>query len=66
MLVKKMNYEQSVKRLREICDKLRDESTSLEETSKLYKEGKALLAECRSMLEGFSKEISEVSGDERD
>ena len=58
MSVMMMNYEQSVKRIREICDKLRDENTSLEETAKLYKEGSALLKECREALEKISLEIS--------
>lgn len=59
-----MNYEQSVKRLREICDKLRDENTSLEEIAKLYKEGSKLLEECKKMLDQISAELSEEKTDE--
>ena len=63
-LVMKMNYEESVKRLREICDRLRDENTSLEETAKLYKEGSKLLEECKKMLGRISAELSEEKPNE--
>lgn len=53
------DYEKSVKRLREICDRLRDESTTLEETAKLYKEGSRLADECLKMLDRISSELSE-------
>lgn len=59
-----MKYEESVKRLREICDKLRDENTTLEETAKLYREGIALADECKKMLDGFSAVLSEEKPDE--
>ncbi len=54
-----MNYEESVKRLREICDLLRNESTPLEETARLYKEGAKLLEECKSALDKAEKEITD-------
>lgn len=53
----KMKYEDAVKRLREICEKLRDENTTLEETAELYKEGTALVKDCERLLEGFSAGI---------
>lgn len=53
----KMKYEEAVKRLREICEKLRDENTTLEETAELYKEGTALVKDCEQLLEGFSAGI---------
>lgn len=59
-----MKYEEMIKRLREICDKLRDENTTLEETAKLYKEGTKLADDCKLMLEQFSAELSEGGGDE--
>ncbi len=49
-----MSYEESIKRLREICDRLRDENTTIEETAALYKEGKKLVDECQKMLDSFS------------
>lgn len=52
-----MNFEESIKRLREICDKLKDENTSLEETIVLYKEGMALSNECTKLLESIKSEL---------
>lgn len=59
-----MKYEEMIKRLREICDKLRDENTTLEETAKLYKEGTKLADDCKLMLEQFSADLSDGGGDE--
>lgn len=59
-----MNYEESVKRLREICDKLRDENTSLEDTVKLYKEGTKLLEDCKMQLRQITSALSEEKTDE--
>ncbi len=55
----KMNYEQSVKRLREIIAKLKDDNTSLEDTAKLYKEGLVILNECKSTLDKITSELEE-------
>lgn len=52
-----MNFEQSIKRLREICDKLKDENISLEETMSLYKEGMALSDECTKLLQSIKSEL---------
>lgn len=54
-----MKYEDAIKRLREICDKLRDEKTTLEETAKLYKEGTKLAEDCKKMLDEFSNGLEE-------
>lgn len=59
-----MKYEEAIKRLREICDKLRDENTTLEETAKLYKDGIKLADECGKMLDEFSAELSEGGSNE--
>lgn len=60
----KMNYEEAIRRLREICDKLRDENTTLEDTAKLYKEGKKLAAQCGKMLDEIGSEIGEDAPNE--
>ncbi len=52
-----MNFEESIKRLREICDKLKDENTSLEETMILYKEGMSLSNACTKFLESIKSEL---------
>ncbi len=53
-----MNFEQSIKRLREICDKLKDENISLEEAMSLYKEGTKLADECTAVLETVKSELN--------
>lgn len=45
-----MNFDESIKRLKEICEKLSDDSTSLEETAALYKEGMKLSDECLKLI----------------
>lgn len=52
-----MNFDESIKRLREICDKLKDENTTLEETMILYKEGLSLSNECTRLLESIKSEL---------
>ncbi len=41
-----MNFDESIKRLKEICAKLNDDKTSLDETVSLYKDGMTLSEEC--------------------
>lgn len=58
-----MNYEESIKRLREIIDRLHDESTSLEETARLYKEGSELLKQCKKTLDKISADLGETDNE---
>lgn len=46
-----MNFEQSIKRLDEIIEKLENNETSLEEAIEIYREGASLLGSCRKQLE---------------
>lgn len=46
-----MNFEESVKRLDEIIEKLENNSISLEESIEMYKEGTELLLKCRKQIE---------------
>lgn len=46
-----MKFEQSIKRLDEIIEKLENNETSLEEAIEIYREGAALLGSCRKQLE---------------
>ncbi len=52
-----MNFDEAIKRLKEICDKLKDDSTPLEESVSLYKEGITLSQECREVLDSIKNEI---------
>lgn len=46
-----MKFEQSIKRLDEIIEKLENNETSLEEAIEIYREGASLLGSCRKQLE---------------
>ena len=46
-----MKFEESIKRLDEIIEKLENNETSLEEAIEIYREGAALLGNCRKQLE---------------
>lgn len=46
-----MNFEQSIKKLDEIIEKLENNETSLEEAIEIYREGTAILGSCRKQLE---------------
>lgn len=52
-----MNFDMTIKRLKEICEKLKDENTSLEETASLYKEGLELAKSCRAVLDNIKSEL---------
>lgn len=52
-----MNFDMSIKRLKEICEKLKDENTSLEETALLYKEGLELAKSCLEVLDNIKSEL---------
>lgn len=59
MAEKKIDFEQSLKRLDEIVKKIEGETLPLEESLKLYEEGKKLI----SALEGALKEAEEKIGE---
>ena len=46
-----MKFEESIKRLDEIIEKLENNDTSLEEAIEIYREGAAILGNCRKQLE---------------
>lgn len=52
-----MNFEQAINRLQEICNKLKDETTPLEELSALYKEGLKISEECKSVLDKIKDDV---------
>lgn len=59
--MKKMTYEQALKRLEEIVEKLDSGSLSLEESIKLFEESTQLTAFCSDSLENAKVKISELS-----
>lgn len=61
-----MTFEESVKRLDEIVKLLEDGGLPLDRSLELYKEGTALSAECRKMLENAELQVSTASEDNND
>ncbi len=57
MAENKFNFEQSLKRLDEIVNKIENETLPLEECLKLYEEGKKLIASLESALKEAEKKV---------
>lgn len=55
--------EQSMQELSEIVTKMERGGMPLEETFELYKEGMALLKQCRSAIDGVEKELQILEDD---
>lgn len=56
-----MTYEQAVKRLEEIVDRLEKKDTPLEESLKLFEEGTKLSSFCGEKLSAAKQKITELS-----
>lgn len=57
-----MKFEDSIKRINEIINKLEDAEVSLEDSINLYKEGAELIGSCRHELENAEMLVT-VAGD---
>ena len=55
--------EQSMQELSDIVTKMERGGMPLEETFELYKEGMALLKQCRSAIDGVEKELQILEDD---
>ena len=60
MAKKKNNFEDLLKRLQEISDKLEREDVGLDDSIKLYEEGIKLSRQCSKMLEEAELKIAEL------
>ena len=58
-------YEESVKRLGEIVEKLESGELSLEESIKLFEEGTRLSADCYEILKNAEQKITDISEHEQ-
>lgn len=56
-----MTYEDSIKRLGEILNKLEKGGLPLDEALELYKEGVSLSAECKKQLEDAKLQVKTIS-----
>ena len=61
-----MKFEESVKRLDEIIEKLENNETSLEEAIEIYRKGAALLGSCRKQLEQAELLVTVADDDNND
>lgn len=59
---KTISFENAMKKLTEIVEKLESGSLSLEESLKLFEEGSALSAHCYQKLEQAEQKIREIDG----
>ena len=59
--MKKMTYEEALKRLEEIAAQLDSGSLSLEESLKLFEEGTKLTTFCNACLENAKLKITKLS-----
>ena len=55
-----MKFEEKIKRIEEIADKLDNNETPLEELVKLFEEGNKLVEECRDYLNETEQKIKEI------
>ncbi|MEN8192504.1 MAG: exodeoxyribonuclease VII small subunit [Bacteroidota bacterium] len=63
MSTKKISFEDSLHRLKEISELLEDENTGLEESIKLYEEGVKLAKKCYTTLDQAEVKIKELKKD---
>lgn len=56
-----MNFDDSLKRLKEICQSLSNDNTSLEETVNLYKEGIELSDKCLTAITEMKNELNNLN-----
>ena len=56
-----MTLEENFKKIDEIMEKLSDDSLPLEESFDVYKEGMALLDNCKKVIEDVEKKVSELA-----
>jgi exodeoxyribonuclease VII small subunit len=63
---KEKTFEEKLSRLQEIVDKVEGETLPLEESMKLYEEGKALVADLNKTLSEAEKKIGKFQVSDKD
>ena len=58
-----MSFEEDLKKLEQLTERLRDDSTGLEESLKIYEEATLLTKKLNKTLEETKRKIEEVSKD---
>ena len=60
-MANKVKFEDKMKKLQEIVNKLEDDNTEIDEAIKLYEEGLALSKDLELQLKGFEEKINDIS-----
>ncbi|MDD8048799.1 MAG: exodeoxyribonuclease VII small subunit [Thomasclavelia sp.] len=58
-----ITYEQAMKRLEEIVEKLESNEVSLDESIDLFQEGMNLTKICNKKIEGIEKKVAKIMND---
>jgi len=66
MSKKKVSYEENIKRLEEIADKIEAGELDLESTIHLFEEGTRLATECHEYLNEAELKVNKLIGDSGD
>ena len=61
---REMKFEQQMKKLQDIVEKLEKGDVELDESIRLYEEGLKLSKALKEQLDGFEKKIAELNGNE--
>ena len=59
--VSKLNFEDSIKRLKEIVDKIEQGEIPLQDSLEQYEQGMALIKHCRGILQQAETRIEKIS-----
>ena len=66
MAEKKPTFEESLKKLESIADRIEQGQVGLEESIQLYEEGMKLAKQCRTALEKAEQRIQQLQATERE
>ena len=59
--ISKLNFEESIKRLKAIVDQIEQGEIALQDSLEQYEQGMALIKHCRTILETAEKRIEKIS-----
>ena len=63
--IKKLNFEESIKQLKEIVERIEQGQIPLQDSLEQYEEGMALINHCRGILQKAEKRIEKISKQEQ-
>ena len=63
--IKKLNFEESIKQLKEIVERIEQGQIPLQDSLEQYEEGMALINHCRGILQKAEKRIEKITKQEQ-